>query len=158
MKRLTLLITLIILFLGVAGCRNAREEQRSTFFSHFSIGEIIARHEKYLLPESRTLGGTEAGPEAPPFQKHEEMIVQIDPANAPRFMEAIKTDIQETIRDSDSTIEGQGGSFQDPVKGQADIDYISFRYSQGKASGIINLYGIRGEGTNYVIIVILTES
>lgn len=157
MMRLRFVFILFTLFCLVAGCKSTDEEQRSTFFSNFSIGEIIARNEQFLLPESRTLGGTEAGPEATPFQKHEEMIVQIDTANVPRFMEAVKTDIQQAILDSGARIEGQGGGFQDPVKGQADIDYISFRYSQDEASGIINLYGVRGEGTNYVIIVILTE-
>jgi hypothetical protein len=71
-------------------------------------------------------------------------------------MEAIKTDIQQAVLDNGARIEGQGGSFQDPTGNP--IDYISFRYRQDEASGIINLYGVDGEGTNYVIIVVITEN
>jgi len=156
MKRLGFLFSLLFIACGVAGCRSSGGEQRSTFYSTFSIGEIVNRHERFLLPDSRTLSGTEAGPVESPYQKHEETIVQIDPANVPRLIEAVKTDIQQTILDSGARIEGQGGSLQDPTNGQ--IDYISFRYSQNEAGGIINLYGVRGEGTNYIIIMVLTES
>ena len=86
------------------------------------------------------------------------MIIQIDPADVPGFMEAVKTGIAQAIIDSGARIEGQGGSFQDPVGGQTSIDYISYRYSQEGTNGIINLYGVPGEGTNYTLIVVLTES
>ena len=157
MRRLTLFFTLLFTTCGIVGCRSTGNDQRSTFYSTFSIGEIVSRHEQFLIPEGRPLSGTEAGPAAPPYQKHEEMILQIETANVSRFMEAVKTDIAQAIIDSGTRIDGQGGSFQDPAGGQADIDYISYRYSQSEVNGIINLYGVRGEGTNYIIIVIITE-
>jgi hypothetical protein len=73
-------------------------------------------------------------------------------------MEALKTDIAKTILDSGARIEGQGGSFQDPTGDQASLDYISYRYSQNGINGIINLYGVRSDGMNYVFIVLLTEN
>jgi len=158
MKRLVFVFAILSVLCGVSGYRSAVGEQRSTFYSTFSVGEIVSRHEQFLLPESRVLSGTEAGPAAPPFQKHEEMILQIDTANVPKFMEAVKKDIQQAILDSGARIEGQGGSFQDPVAGQADIYYISFRYNQEAVSGIINLYGVRGEGTNFILIGMITEN
>jgi hypothetical protein len=158
MKRLVFAIILLSVLYSLSGCGSADGNQRSAFYSNFSLVAIVAQNEQYLIPGSRPLSGTEAGPAAPPYQKHEETILQIDTANVSKFIEAVKNDIKQAIIDSGARIEGQGGSFQDPVTGQADIDYISYRYNQGEANGIINLYGVRGEGTNYVIIVVLTES
>ncbi len=159
MKRFVLVLSLFCLVCGISGCASPAEKQgRSTFYTTFSLGEIVARHDQFLLPESRDLSSTEAGPDAPPYQKHEEMTVQIDRADVPKFMEVIKRDINQAILDSDAKITGQGGNFQDPTGGQAIMDYISFRYSQDQTKGIINLYGVRGEGTTYTIIVIITEN
>lgn len=158
MKRFTFFLVLFCLVCGISGCRNTKNEQRSKFFATFTIGEIVEENDQYLIPEARSLGGTEAGPNKAPYQKHEEMIVQIDPADRSDFIEAVKTDIAQAIVDSGASIDGQGGSFQNPIGGQAGIDYISYRYSQNGANGIINLYGVPGEGTNYTLIVVLTES
>lgn len=157
MKRVDFLFILVVVLCGISGCqRGVNHQMRSVFYSTFSLGEIVTRHEKFLLPESRSLSGTEAGPATSPYQKHEEMTVQIDPANIPSFMEAVKTDLQKALLDSNARIEGQGGSFQDPTGGP--IDFISYRYSDVETRGIVNLYGVRGEGTSYIIIVIVTEN
>jgi len=156
MKRLLFVITFLSVLSLIAGCGSDNTEQRSTFYSTFSIADFVAENDQYLLPESRVLSGTEAGPNEPPYQRHEEMIVQIDPVDVPQFMEALKADTQQAIIDSGARIDGQGGSFQDPTAGP--MDYISFRYSQDEINGIINLYGVRGEGSNYTIIMILTEN
>ena len=158
MKRLVFVFVLVSMLCGISSCESADRDQRSTFYSDFSLVTFVAENEEYLIPTSRPLSGTEAGPAAPPYQKHEETILQIDTADVPKFMEAIKTDIAQAIIDSGARIDGQGGSFQDPVVGQADIDYISYRYNQDEVNGIINLYGVRGEGTNYILIAVLTES
>ena len=159
MKRFVFVLSLFSLLCGISGCASSAENQgRSTFYTTFSLGGIVARHEQFLLPEPRDLSSTEAGPAAPPYQKHGEMTVQIDRADVTKFMEVVKRDIRQAILDSGAKITGQGGSFQDPTGGQAIMDYISFRYSQNETSGIINLYGVRGEGTTYIIIVILTEN
>jgi hypothetical protein len=157
MKRFVFVLLIFVLFFGISSCAGSvTGQERSTFYATFSLGEIVARQEQFLLPEARSLSGTEAGPTAPPYQKHEEMIVQIDPANISRFIEAVKADTQQAILDSGARIEGQGGSFQEPTGGPTD--YISFRYSQDEVGGIINLYGVDGEGTNYIIILIITEN
>ena len=158
MRRLPLLIPLLVITIGLNGCKAPDIEANSAFYSDFSLVTFIAENEAYLLPESRPLSGTQAGPAAPPYQKHEETILQIETENIPQFMEALKTDIAQAIIDSGARIEGQGGSFQDPAGGRAAIDYISYRYSQGEINGIINLYAVRSEGTNYILIVVLTES
>lgn len=158
MKRFAFVFTLLTMLCLVSGCKSTGGEQRSTFYTTFSIAEIIAENDQYLLPASRTLSGTEAGPAAPPYQKHEETVLQIDAAEVPKFMQAVKTDIEQAIMVNGARIVGRGGSFQDPVTGPVDIDYISFRYSMDNVNGIINVYGVCGEGTNYIIIVIITES
>lgn len=57
------------------------------------------------------------------------MIVQIDPANTSRFIEAVKADTQQAILDSGARIEGQGGSLQEPTG--KPTDYISFSLQPG---------------------------
>lgn len=94
MKQFVFVLLLFGLLFGISSCASiVKEQERSTFYSIFSRGEIAGRHEQRLLLEPRNLSGTEAGPAAPPYQKHEEMTVQIDRANIPDFMEAVKQDV-----------------------------------------------------------------
>jgi hypothetical protein len=156
MKRLAFFFTLLIVICGLDGCGNASREQRSAFFSSFSIGSIVEENEQYLVAGSRISSGAEAGPAAPPFQKHEEMIVQVDTTNVFAFMEAVRSDIEQALTSSGATIHGRGNGGQEG--GLADIEYFSFRYSEDEADGVINVWGVRGEGTSFNLIVLITES
>jgi hypothetical protein len=69
-------------------------------------------------------------------------------------MAALQTDITETINTSGATIVSSSGSDT-----QADpIAYFSYDYRQGPFYGVINVWGLRGEGTTFIIISQITES
>ncbi|UCC62502.1 MAG: hypothetical protein JSV36_17325 [Anaerolineae bacterium] len=64
----------------------------------------------------------------------------------------MRFDIEQTLTSNGATI--QGGGFGD----QADIKHFSVRYSEDETDGVINVWGVRGEGTSFTVIVLITES
>jgi hypothetical protein len=162
MKRITILLTVIMIAFGLVSCgivsRETSKEQ-STFKQNFSIGPIVEAHKELLLDSPRTLSGMEAGPPEPFIQYQEEMIVQIDPTNIPAFMEAIKFDVQEAITSSGAEYLGQGGGYSPGSDiNPADVTHFSFDYSEDGFYGVIHIWGVRGSGTNYHLIGLITES
>jgi hypothetical protein len=155
MKRLAFFFTLLIVICGLGGCGNVGREApapQSAFSTSFSLGSVIEANEQYLIAGPRVSGGTESGPPAPFFQRHEEAIVQVDPTDVSTFMEAVRSDIEQALASSGATIHGGG------IGGQADIKHFSIRYREGEADGAINVWGVRGEGTSFTVIVLITES
>jgi len=161
MKRLTFFFTLLIMICGLDGCGNAGREipvPQSAFIAGFSLESIIEANEQYLIARHTVSSGTESVPPASFFQKHEESIVQVDSTNISAFMEAIRSDIEQALTSSGAKIRGSGIDHQGPEGGPADIEYFSFRYSEDEADGVINVWGVRGEGTSFSLIVLITES
>jgi len=161
MKRLTFFFTLLIMICGLNGCGNAGREipvPQSAFIAGFSLESIIEANEQYLIARHTVSSGTESVPPASFFQKHEEAIVQVDSTNISAFMEAIRSDIEQALTSSGAKIHGRGGDHQGPEGGPADIKYFSFRYSEGEADGVTNVWGVRGEGRSFSLIVLITES
>ena len=151
MKRLSLVILFLIVAVILAGCGREDREPSREFYSNFTIGEVIAENEDYLLESSRVLYGAGAGPPEPFVQRHEEIGVQIEAANIPSFMEAIKLGIEKAVTDSGAQIQGYGsGSIE-------TIEHFSLAYTQDEAYGTIQVWGVQGVGNEYKIIVLLTE-
>jgi hypothetical protein len=95
-------------------------------------------------------------------------------------MEAVRSDIELSLTSSGAKICGRGGDHpehtdqaltrqglqirgpesdrQGQEGGSTGITGFSFRYSDGKADGAISVWGVRGEGTSLVLIVLITES
>ena len=126
---------------------------QSKFKQDFSIGPIIEAHQELLIGGPRALSGMEAGPREPFIQSQEYITVGVDRNNASVLMQAIQSDIQDALITSGATILGGGGDFQ-----PESIAYFSHSYREGKFYGVINIWGIRGEGTTLIIIVEITES
>jgi len=146
---------------GLNGCVTIVRERpasQSAFIAGFSLETIIEANEQYLIARHTVSSGTESVPPASFFQKHEEAIVQVDSTNISAFMEAIRSDIEQALTSSGAKIHGGGIDRQGPEGGLADIEYFSFRYSEGEADGVINVWGVRGEGTSFSLIVLTTES
>jgi hypothetical protein len=161
MKRLTFFFTLLIVICGLSSCVTIVRERpasQSAFIASFSIGSIIEANEQYLIARHTVSSGTESVPPASFFQKHEEAIVQVDSTNVSAFMEAVRSDIEQALTSNGAKIHGRGGDHQGPEGSPADIAYFSFRYSEGKADGVINVWGVRGEGRSFSLIVLITES
>jgi hypothetical protein len=127
---------------------------QSKFKENFSIGTIIEDHQELLIDGPRTLSGMEAGPREPFVQRQEHMAIQIDHDNITALMNSIQSDVEEFLSNSGATIVGTGGSdaYADPIA------YFSYNYREGPFYGVVNVWGIRGEETDLIIIAQITES
>jgi len=161
MKKTARLIIVIITTFGLASCGIVSSEiataetsaEQSAFKQNFSIGPAIEAHKELLIDGPRSLSGTEAGPREPFIQSHEYMVIQVDSDNATSFFDFIRSDIQETLSNSDAEITGSGG-----FDGQVNpIAYFSYSYSEGPFYGVIDVWGIRGEDNQFILISQITE-
>ena len=157
MSKLSYIFMTIIAFSGLAGCGSVGDEtpaSLSAFKESFALASIVEANEGYLLPGPRVLSGTEAGPREPFIQSQEAMTIQVDPTNISPFMEAIISDINEAITSSGAEYLGWGGGFSpDP----SAMKHFSISYGEDGLYGVINVWGIPGEGTNYHLITLITE-
>ena len=128
--------------------------EQSAFRQTYSIGSIVENHTDLLLEGQRTLSGREAGPRVPFVQNQEIMFVLADQNNATMLMEAIRSDIEETLHNSGATITGSGG-----FDGEANpVAYFSYSYQEGPFYGVLDIWGIRSEGTQFILNSQVTES
>ena len=123
------------------------------FKQNFSLGNLLEEHHELLLDGPRESRGMEVGPREPFMQIQEEMVIQVDPDNAVALLELIQSDIEEMISSSGATIVGIGNWEIQPES----TAYFSYSYSEGSIFGVINLWGVRGEGNTLVLIVQITE-
>ena len=161
MKKLIIISFVIVSIFSLTGCgitarKTSTEEihQQSTFKQNFSIGTIIEAHEDLLIEGPRALSGMEAGPPEPFEQSHEYMNIQVVDENITPLLEEIQTDTEKALRDSNTEIVGTSGS-----DSQADpISYFSYNYRDGQFYGTINVWSVRGEGEQLILIAQITES
>lgn len=157
MKRITSLITIIITILGFTSCGIVNKEtpqDQSNFKQNYSIGSLIEAHQDLLMEGPRTLSGYEAGPPEPFIQGQEEMILQVDSSNMPLLLEALQSDIIEALSSSEATIQGSSGSDLKPDP----VAHFSYSYREGPFYGVVNIWGLQGEGNTLIIISEITES
>lgn len=151
MRRSLLVLTLIILGSSLFACRSSVPSQ-SAFKENFSIGTIVAENEQFLIPGGRVLSASEYGSSDDPFtQKQEEIALQIEQEELPAFVIALRAGIEESILDSGASIVGYG-------TGGVTGTSFSIQYREDELFGVINLWGIRGEGTNFFLIALISES
>ena len=151
MKKPFLIFIFLALSISLLGCRSESTLQQSTFKSNFSLNAIVEANREYLLEETRVIGGAEVGPREPFVQSHEEIIVQIDPANISSFFQSVRLDVSQSLTDSNANVLGQ------EVNGNQDIGFFSYSYGENDLYGTITVWGVRGEGTNFYLITIITE-
>ena len=161
MERITQLLIIIIAFslvgCGIVSREISREEtspEQSTFKQSYSIGSIIKANQELLLEGPLAVSGSEAGPREPFIQSQEEMVVQVDSVNTSPLLAAIQSETEEAIRNSGATIVGSSGRDikTDPIA------HFSYSYSEGPFYGVINIWGLQGEGNTLIILSEITES
>ena len=141
---------MLILVFNLVGCSGVPPAQ-SSFKENFTIGTIVEDNVQYLIPGSRELFGSEYGASEQPFtQKQEEIVLQIKPADLSAFVAAIQSGIEESIINSGASIVGHG-------TGGVTGTSFSVQYRENDVYGIINVWGVRGEGTTFTLIVLITE-
>jgi hypothetical protein len=142
-----LLVTIIIL----GGCGKMQQiPSQSNFKANFSLNTVVENNKQFLLEEARHSSGAESGVQEPFLQSHEEMIIQIEPANRYKFMTAIRSDIEKALINSNARVIGRENELN-------DAEHFSFSYSENEIQGTIHVWGIPGEGTSFTIIVLTTE-
>jgi hypothetical protein len=157
MRRLPIFFTILFILSSLYGCINISREKptsESTFFVNFSLGSIIEANEENLILKGTVDSHTILEPPTSFFQKEEVATIQIDPADIPGFMNSVRSDIDEALTNSGVNILGRGGVVGLP----ADLQGFSVRYSEDGSEGVINLWGVRGEGTTFYLIALITES
>jgi hypothetical protein len=159
MKRVALLVAVLLVIGSLAGCGNAAREAESAFKAGFSLGAIVKANKGSLMAGSRISSGTEAGPPEPFVQRHEGMIVQVDPAHASAFMDGVRTTVEETLIRSGARILGRGGDARQVADGKpVDPTYFWFGYSEDAVYGVMHIWAVPGEGTSLTLIALITES
>jgi hypothetical protein len=159
MKRLAFFFTLLIVICGLGGCGDAGGKEQSAFKASFSLGSIVEANAQVLADGPRVSSGTEVGPSEPFMQKHEEMIVHVDSTNGSSFMEAIRSSVEEALTSSGAKILGRSGDVnQGPGDDPADSTGFSLSYREDTIYGVVNVWGVRGEDTKFILIVLITES
>jgi len=152
MKRSLHMLVLLLIIACLVGCGSTTQtSSQSTFKANFSLNTIVENNKQFLLEEARHSSGAENGFQEPFVQSHEEMTIQIDPNNVSEFILAIRSDIEQAIIDSDGRMLGSEGGSNDP-------EHFSFSYSENEIQGTIHVWGIPGEGTNFTLIALITES
>lgn len=151
MKKIVLTLTLLILSISLFGCRSKAPSQ-STFKADFSLNSLVEANKEYLLEDTRVSSGAEVGPREPFVQNHEELIVQIDPADVSQFLQEMRSEVSMSLANHGASVLGQ------EVNGNKDVGFFSYSYSENDVYGTITLWGVRGEGTNFFLIAIITES
>jgi hypothetical protein len=73
-------------------------------------------------------------------------------------MEVLQAGIERSLTDSGAKIVERGSGRQGPGVSPTDIIEFNLRYSDGQVDGIVNVWGVRGQGTSLILIAILTES
>jgi len=151
MKRFFMLCFVILTLTSCGSSAKDNPGSQSVLWDNFSIGTIVEDNAQYLIPGSRQLVGSESGPPEPFTQKQEEMLIQIEPADLPAFITAVRSGIDEAIIKSGASIDGraQGG-----VTGTS----FSISYREDNIYGVINIWGAPGEGTDYFILMLITEA
>ena len=144
------ILLLVILCLSLAGCGRG-DSPIVSFKGTFTIGTIVEDNKQYLIPEGRQLFSSEYGESNRLFtQKQEEITIQIAAEDAPDFIAAIQSDIEDAVTNSSARIIGNGSG---GVTGTS----FSIQYLQEQTYGTICVCGILGEGTNFTLIVLITE-
>ena len=116
-------------------------------------GVIFPRQEPVDAPREvmeAELAG-EFGPSEPFIQRIEDIVLQIDETDIPLFLGALKDDIRAEVKESGGKVEGEASGVSHLMQ------HFSVSYRQDGAFGVINVWGVSGEGTNYYLISDITE-
>jgi hypothetical protein len=183
MQRTTILSLFLIIALALAGCIGLPRQgpqSPSAFMESFSIGSVIEANEQYLVAKHTVSSGELFEPPASFFELQELAIIEVDSIQAPPFLQAVRQDIEQALVDNGAQIVGVSGDHPErleralaeqgitrdsqredrPARPGAPEDgtHFAFRYSVDQTRGAIHVWGVRGQGTNYTVIVLITES
>ena len=160
MKKILLVLLFMIIF-TLYGCSSGGEEPptniTTSFYEEFSLSSLIEHNDAFLEGRVSISGRDESGKSQKPHQKQEIAALQIEPGNISEFILAVRTSIESALNRDEIIITGQGADLTRADKQPADAIAFSYRYRQGEVDGVINVWGIPGEGTDFTLITLVTE-
>ncbi len=153
MKRTGLSIILLFLIAGLSGCGIAvsTTASPSNVMQSISLESLISANQEYLTSQADLSSTTVFEPGIDFFQKEEGARLQLDPADITTFMNGVRSEIEGSIASSEAEIIGRGGG------GLGEGSSFSIRYREDDVDGVINVWGVRGEGNSFTIILLITE-
>lgn len=153
MKRtgLSVILLLLIAFLPGCGITVSTTASPSDVMQSVSLEALISANQGYLISQADLSSATVYEPGIDFFQKEEQAWLELDPVNLSAFMNAVRSEIEQSIASSEAEIIGRGGG------GLDDGGSFSIRYREDEVDGVINVWGVRGEGNSFTLILLITE-
>lgn len=147
----------LFLFCGFAavlvlGACNKIPESKSRFLSSFSAADVIKKSYDQIdckgelsvsAEETSSVMGTRRI-----YHRDESADLRINESDQPSFLERIKKNIEQQVRNNGGTIVG-GGSGD---------DNFSIAYTDSRVTGWIDILGMPGTPDKYKLIITITES
>jgi hypothetical protein len=152
MKRTGLSIILLFLIASLSGCGIAASTTASpsNVMQSISLEALISANQGDLISQADLSSTTVFEPGIDFFQKEEGARLLLDPTNISAFMGAVRSEIEGSIASSEAEIIGTGGGLDEGSS-------FSIRYREDDVDGVINVWGVRGEGNSFTIILLITE-
>ena len=153
MKRTGLSIILLFFIASLSGCGIAVSTiaSPSNVMKSVSLEALISANQGDLISQADLSSTTVFEPGTDFFQKEEGARFQLDPADITTFMDGVRSEIEQSIASSEAEIIGRGGG------GLDDGSSFSIRYREDGVDGVINVWGVRGEGNSFTLILLITE-
>ena len=153
MKRTGLSIILLFFIASLSGCGIAVSTiaSPSNVMKSVSLEALISANQGDLISQADLSSTTVFEPGTDFFQKGEGARLQLDPADITTFMDGVRSEIEQSIASSEAEIIGSGGG------GLDDGSSFSIRYREDGVDGVINVWGVRGEGNSFTLILLITE-
>jgi len=152
MKRTGFSIVLLVLIVFMSGCGIvvSTTASPSNVMKSVSLEALISANQGDLISQADLSSTTVFEPGTDFFQKEEQAWLELDPTNISAFMGAVRSEIEGSIASSEAEIIGTGGGLDDGSS-------FSIRYREDGVDGVINVWGVRGEGNSFTLILLITE-
>ena len=134
------------------GACSAPPESKSKFLSSFSARDVIEK--SYDRPKGEgesTISGGETSSvlgSRRTYHRNDSADLRIIQSDEPSFLQRIKTQIEQKL---------QGAGCKIVEAGSGDSSY-SIAYTDGKVHGWIDIWGMRGPGDSYRLVIVITEN
>lgn len=154
MKNIAIIVLIGAAIWGLNSCGftiNSKDTPESTFLAEFSLGPVIEGQTELLIARNDLSSSSVADRTAGFYQKEETAEVQIEPENISPFIFAVRSEIEDNLQSWGAEIVGSG------VGGLQKAPGYSIRYTLDGKNGVVNLFGVQGDGTNFYLLMLITE-
>ena len=148
-------VALLLLVVGVVilvGACNAQPISKSGFLAGFSAADIIkgSYDQASAQKEFRLSGGATSSKLGSRSIHHVDEIADlvISESDEPFFLSRVKGKMEERLRNSGCRVSGEGSG----------DNKHTLEYTDGTVNGWIDIFGLRGQGDSYKLVIVITEN